>query len=85
MGRRRAKNYLQITQSAARGPLLQLTVYNPARTYVHTKNNFVSLGRDKNKKVSSEDLIFDGGHELLHLPDFTGCITYPSIISQAPL
>jgi hypothetical protein len=49
MGRRRAKNYLQITQSAAQGPLLQLTVYNPARTYVHTKNKFVSLGEEKTK------------------------------------
>jgi hypothetical protein len=68
--------------------LSEIKTYNRARTYVQTKNKkqkfIVSLGERK-QKLSSKDLIFDGGHELLHLPDFTGSLILTRLPSSLTL
>lgn len=76
-------SYLVSSGICKRGAL-----YNRARTYDQTKNKkqkfIVSLGERK-QKLSSKDLIFDGGHELLYLPDFTGSLILTRLPSSLTL
>ena len=63
---------------------LQTCTYVRSDEKQETKIFIVSLGERK-QKLSSKDLIFDGGHELLHLPDFIGSLILTRLPSSLSL